>query len=44
MGKFIDENENQVTTNNLLYIGVSALAIFGVVYLVGRAWKKSQTA
>jgi hypothetical protein len=44
MGKFYDEKDNSITTNNLVYIGVSALAIFGVVYLVGRAWKKSQTA
>jgi hypothetical protein len=46
MGKFYDEEDNSMkdTTSNLLYIGVSALAIFGVVYLVGRAWKKSQTA
>jgi hypothetical protein len=46
MGTFYDEKDNSMkyTTANLVYIGVSALAIFGVVYLVGRAWKKSQTA
>lgn len=46
METFYDEKDNSMkyTTTNLVYIGVSALVIFGVVYLVGRAWKKSQIA
>jgi hypothetical protein len=30
--------------SKLIYVGVSAIMVFGLVYLVGRAWKKSQTA
>jgi hypothetical protein len=30
--------------SKLVYIGVSAVVIFGLVFLVGRAWKKSQKA
>lgn len=44
MDNFYDETKKSSTTNNLVYIGVSAVVLFGVVYLVGRAWKKSQTA
>jgi hypothetical protein len=44
MGEFYDENEKSSVTSNLVYIGVSAVVVFGLVYLVGRAWKKSQTA
>jgi hypothetical protein len=44
MENFYDENKKPSTTSNLVYIGVSAVVLFGVVYLVGRAWKKSQTA
>jgi hypothetical protein len=31
MGTFYDEKDNSITTSNLVYIGVSALALFGVV-------------
>ena len=44
MDNFYDDNKKSTTTSNLLYIGVSAVVVFGLVYLVGRAWKKSQTA
>jgi hypothetical protein len=44
MGEFYDENQKPSVTSNLVYIGVSAVVVFGLVYLVGRAWKKSQTA
>jgi hypothetical protein len=44
MDNFYEDNKKPSTTSNLVYIGVSALVLFGVVYLVGRAWKKSQTA
>jgi hypothetical protein len=44
MDNFYDDNKKSTTTSNLVYIGVSAVVVFGLVYLVGRAWKKSQTA
>lgn len=44
MGNFYEDNKKPSTTSNLVYIGVSALVVFGLVYVVGRAWKKSQTA
>ena len=44
MENFYEDNKKPSTTSNLVYIGVSAVVLFGVVYLVGRAWKKSQTA
>ena len=30
--------------SKLVYIGISAVAVFGLIYLVGRAWKTSQKA
>jgi hypothetical protein len=44
MGNFYEDNKKPSTGSNLVYIGVSALVVFGLVYVVGRAWKKSQTA
>ena len=44
MGEFYDENKKPIGTIDLIYIGLSAVMVFGLVYLVGRAWKKSQTA
>jgi hypothetical protein len=44
MDNFYDDTKNSNTTNNLVYIGVSALVVFGLVYVVGRAWKTSQKA
>lgn len=44
MDNFYEDNKKPNTTGNLVYIGVSAIVIFGLVYVVGRAWKKSQTA
>jgi hypothetical protein len=44
MGEFYDENKKPSGTSDLIYIGLSAVMVFGLVYLVGRAWKKSQTA
>jgi hypothetical protein len=44
MDNFYEDNKKPSTTSNLVYIGVSALVLFGLVYVVGRAWKKSQTA
>lgn len=44
MDNFYDEKKPiTINTNNLVYIGVTALVLFGIVYVVGRAWKKSQT-
>jgi hypothetical protein len=44
MDNFYDENKKSSKTSDLIYIGLSAVMIFGVVYLVGRAWKTSQKA
>ena len=44
MDNFYDETKKSTTTSSLVYIGVTALVVFGLVYVVGRAWKKSQTA
>ena len=44
MDNFYDENNKPSATSKLVFIGVSAVVVFGLVYLVGRAWKKSQTA
>ena len=44
MGEFYDESNKPSTTSNLVYIGVTALVIFGLVYVVGKAWKTSQKA
>lgn len=44
MDNFYDDTKKPSVTGNLVYIGVSAVVVFGLVYLVGRAWKKSQTA
>jgi hypothetical protein len=48
MDNFYNENQKggSVGSNldsKLVYIGVTAVFVFGLVYLVGRAWKKSQT-
>ena len=43
MGSFYDEKE-PTATSNLVYIGVTALVVFGLVYVVGKAWKVSQKA
>ena len=44
MDNFYEDNKKPSTTSNLVYIGVTAVVVFGLVYVVGRAWKKSQTA
>jgi hypothetical protein len=44
MDTFYDEKDKSTTTDKLIYVGVTALVVFGLVYVVGRAWKKSQTA
>jgi hypothetical protein len=44
MENFYDEKNKPNTTSTVVSIGVTALVVFGMVYLVGRAWKKSQTA
>jgi hypothetical protein len=43
MDNFYNDKKEPSMTSNLVYIGVSAVVVFGLVYLVGRAWKKSQT-
>lgn len=44
MDTFYDEKKQDTMTSNLVYIGVTALVVFGIVYVVGRAWKTSQKA
>jgi hypothetical protein len=44
MDNFYDNEKKPSTTSNLVYIGVTALVIFGLVYVVGKAWKTSQKA
>lgn len=44
MDNFYDDTKKPTVTSNLVYFGVTALVVFGLVYVVGRAWKKSQTA
>lgn len=43
MDTFYDEKK-PTATSNLVYIGVTALVVFGLVYVVGKAWKVSQKA
>ena len=44
MDTFYDNEKKPSTTSILVYIGVTALVIFGLVYVVGKAWKTSQKA
>lgn len=44
MDNFYDDNKKSTNTSDLIYIGLSAVMVFGLVYLVGRAWKTSQKA
>jgi hypothetical protein len=44
MDNFYDNEKKPSTTSNLVYIGVTALVVFGLVYVVGKAWKTSQKA
>jgi hypothetical protein len=43
MDNFYDEKK-PITTSTLVTVGVSALVVFGLVYVIGRAWKTSQKA
>jgi|LakMenEpi03Aug12_release.lakeMendotaPanAssembly.Ray.scaffolds.fasta_scaffold941527_1 hypothetical protein len=43
MHDFYENKKKPSPTNNLVYIGVTALMLFGLVYIAGLAWKKSQT-
>ena len=44
MDNFYDDTKKSTTTSNLIYVGATALVLFGLVYVVGRAWKTSQKA
>jgi hypothetical protein len=45
MDNFYDEKKPiTISTSNLVYIGVTALVVFGLVYVAGKAWKTSQKA
>ena len=42
MDNFYEDNKKSSTTSSLVYIGISAVVVFGLVYVIGRAWKNSQ--
>lgn len=45
MDTFFNQNDKKATTKQVVVgLAVSAITIFAVVYLAGKAWKKSQTA
>lgn len=43
MDTFYDEKKDS-RTSDIIYIGLTALMVFGLVYVAGRAWKSSQSA
>jgi hypothetical protein len=44
MDTFFDEKNKPTTMQLVGGLAVTALTIFAIVYVTGRAWKKSQTA
>jgi hypothetical protein len=43
MDNFADENKNtSTTTNYLVEVGTGLLVLFATIWVVGKAWKKSQ--
>jgi len=43
MGNFVDDNNNaSTTTNYLVEVGTGLLVLFATIWVVGKAWKKSQ--
>jgi hypothetical protein len=44
MDTFFDEKNKPTTMQLVGGLAVTAITVFAAVYLVGRAWKKSQTA
>lgn len=44
MDNFYDEKNKPSMTSNLVYIGTTLVVVFGLVYVVGRAWRTSQKA
>jgi hypothetical protein len=44
MENFYNKDKNQTTTQYVIGVGTGLLVLFAVVYVVGKAWKKSQTA
>lgn len=43
MDTFFDSKNKPNTMQTISGLAIGALTIFAVVYVVGRAWKKSQT-
>ena len=44
MDNFYSDNQKPTTMQSVGALAVTAAVLFGVVYLVGRAWKSSQQA
>jgi hypothetical protein len=42
MENFYNTDKKQTTTQYVLGVGTGLLVLFAVVYVVGKAWKKSQ--
>lgn len=43
MNNFADENKSaSTTTNYLVEVGTGLLVLFATIWVVGKAWKKSQ--
>lgn len=42
MDNFFNKDENQTTTQYVVGVGTGLAVLFAVVWIVGKAWKKSQ--
>lgn len=42
MDNFFDDNSTKTTKSYLMEVGVGLAVLFATVWVVGRAWKKSQ--
>ncbi len=42
MGNYFDKPSNETTGSYLTRVGVGLAILFATVYVVGKAWKKSQ--
>lgn len=44
MDKFFSTDDKQTTTQYIVGVGTGLAVLFAVVWVVGKAWKKSQKA
>lgn len=44
MDKFFNTDDKQTTTQYVVGVGTGLAVLFAVVWVVGKAWKKSQKA